>query len=302
MKNRSLADSQRKEVQIENMRIVTVNAQVTAMISIAEIIGFLIITIISVIAKTSIVGEILFPLLQNIILPYAFLMNTRENKHRIVEKGWKNVLRNTINNLFPTFTRSSNVVTLNQIESTRKEKVYTISRQLNAGNESTGHLENTINSRCNLNMPSEEVPCTSANKESDLKRSDVPPIKRVDSDSTIESLNHEKQFLDRRREFINELMHDKAEETNYVYTFTRFVSHEQQKSDTDDDIDSKMVEDETIQKVVQKLLSKGGCSSRAILRKDMIQRLLEVQQEEEQFQLVFDEFLNMEENFLEEEM
>ena len=86
-KNRSLADSQRREVQIENMRNVTVNAQVTAVISIAEIIGFVVITTLTIIAKSPIVGQILFPLLQNIILPYAFLMNTRENKHRIVEKG-----------------------------------------------------------------------------------------------------------------------------------------------------------------------------------------------------------------------
>ena len=30
-----------------------------------------------------------------ILLPGAFLMNTSHNKHRVIEHGWKNVLRNT---------------------------------------------------------------------------------------------------------------------------------------------------------------------------------------------------------------
>ena len=35
-------------------------------------------------------------LLYFVILPYTFLMNTRYNKNRVVEEGWKNVLRNVI--------------------------------------------------------------------------------------------------------------------------------------------------------------------------------------------------------------
>ena len=302
MKNRSLADSQRREVQIENMRNVTVNAQVTAVISIAEIIGFVVITTLTIIAKSPIVGQILFPLLQNIILPYAFLMNTRENKHRIVEKGWKNVLRNTINNLFPTCFSPNNVVALSPMESTTKENVYTISRQLNEDNESGGHLRNIGNSECNLNMPLKENPGSSVNQKLCLTLNDCPIIKRVDSDSTIASVDHKKQFLDRRREFLNELLSSIDEETSYACIFTRFVIHEQEKSDTDDDIVSKTVEDETIQKVIQKLLSKGGCCQRAIIRKDMIQRLQKVTEEEEQYQLLFDKFVNVEESFLEDEM
>lgn len=39
--------------------------------------------------------SLLLPLtLYLVILPYAFLMNTSENKNRIVDLGWKNVLRN----------------------------------------------------------------------------------------------------------------------------------------------------------------------------------------------------------------
>ena len=78
------------------MRIVKVNAQVTAMISFSEIVGFIIISIVSVITSSATIGKILFPVLQNIILPYAFLINTRDNKYRIVEQGWMNFFRETL--------------------------------------------------------------------------------------------------------------------------------------------------------------------------------------------------------------
>ena len=83
-----------EQVQIDNMRIVKVNAQVTAMISFSEIVGFIIISLLSVTAISVAIGDVLFPVLQNIILPSAFLMNTRDNKYRIVEQGWTIFLRN----------------------------------------------------------------------------------------------------------------------------------------------------------------------------------------------------------------
>ena len=96
-KNKSLAESLSEQIHRENMRTVKVNAQVTAVISVFEIMGFVVISISCLIAQSALVGSILFPVLQNIVLPYAFLMNTRENKYRIVEHGWTNVLRNILN-------------------------------------------------------------------------------------------------------------------------------------------------------------------------------------------------------------
>ena len=97
------------------MRTVKVNAQVTAMISLSEIVGFLMISIICISTQSATIGVILFPLLQNIVLPYAFLMNTRENKHRIVEQGWANVLRNTLNkdSIFSFFNNANKVKQIN---------------------------------------------------------------------------------------------------------------------------------------------------------------------------------------------
>ena len=86
------------------MRKVLVNAQVTAMISTLESLCFVI-----HVAGVAIIGEkttttiflimVFYMVLFLLLLPYSFLMNTSHNKNRIVEHGWKNVIRNlTVNN------------------------------------------------------------------------------------------------------------------------------------------------------------------------------------------------------------
>ena len=129
-KNKPLADSQSKETQIENMRTVKVNAEVTAMISFSEIIGFLMISIICISVQSATVGVILFPLLQNIILPYAFLMNTRANKHRIVEQGWANVLGNTLykGSVCSIFNNSTKVKRINNKQNDIELDIFVVSK------------------------------------------------------------------------------------------------------------------------------------------------------------------------------
>ena len=86
------------------MRKVLVNAQVTAMISSIESL-FVIVHIAGVAiagkktAVTILMVMLLYMVLFLIILPYSFLMNTSHNKNRIIEHGWKNIIRNlTVNN------------------------------------------------------------------------------------------------------------------------------------------------------------------------------------------------------------
>ena len=40
--------------------------------------------------------KMIFMLLHFVVLPYAFLMNTRYNKKRIIEEGWVNVFKNMV--------------------------------------------------------------------------------------------------------------------------------------------------------------------------------------------------------------
>ena len=79
-----------------NMKRYKVNSQVTALICILEMVGAITFSI-----HRSFTGPTIDTLLHGqftyfILMPYAFLMNTSHNKNRIIEHGWKNVLRNMI--------------------------------------------------------------------------------------------------------------------------------------------------------------------------------------------------------------
>ena len=73
-----------------------VNAQVTAVTTMMEFTGNCINYIIFLVlgGHVNFISYALYMLLYFIILSYAFLMNTRYNKNRIIEYGWINVLKN----------------------------------------------------------------------------------------------------------------------------------------------------------------------------------------------------------------
>ena len=67
------------------------------MISILEMIGFVIGIVVVLIFKSTTLPVIINSMiLYLILLPRAFLMNTSHNKGRVIEHGWKNILRNTL--------------------------------------------------------------------------------------------------------------------------------------------------------------------------------------------------------------
>ena len=75
---------------------VRVNAQVTFVISILEMICAFITLMVVIIFKTATFPVIISSMIiYLILLPSAFLMNTSNNKRRVIEHGWRNVLRNT---------------------------------------------------------------------------------------------------------------------------------------------------------------------------------------------------------------
>ena len=83
-----------------NSKNVRVNAQVTAIITVLEFIGGCLFVIGWVfrlqVTLGSFVGVIITMILYFNILSYAFLMNTRYNKGRIIEEGWMNVFKNMV--------------------------------------------------------------------------------------------------------------------------------------------------------------------------------------------------------------
>ena len=111
--------SNRNEDQLNaNLRRVTVNAQVTAFLSLFEVTGFIVIGIITLVTSSKDTAKVLFPLLEYILLPAAFLINTEENKLQLVEHGWLNILFNTLN-MFTVFNpckRTNDVIPFDQAE------------------------------------------------------------------------------------------------------------------------------------------------------------------------------------------
>ena len=95
-----------------------VNAEVTAVITCLETIGNLVCIFLFVFLDLSGYTDLFVSLsLYLLILPYTFLMNTRDNKNRVIDDGWINVLKNT-------FQISSKIVMPrgNQIENIPQQK------------------------------------------------------------------------------------------------------------------------------------------------------------------------------------
>ena len=65
-------------------------------------------------------------------------------------------------------------------------------------------------------------------------------------------------------------------------------------------MNSPVVQEEIIMKIVSKLLQNGDRHHRIQMRKKMLQRLQLHQNDEHEYKEIFEEFINMEEQFLNE--
>ena len=116
--NNHVRSSRSTEQQNANLRRVAVNAQVTAFLSISGVIGLIVIVIITLVTSSKTTAKVLFPLLECILLPAAFLMNTEENKLQLVEHGWLNILCNTLKifNIFLPCKRTDDAIPFDQVD------------------------------------------------------------------------------------------------------------------------------------------------------------------------------------------
>ena len=95
-----MADSLNDETNTSNTKKLKVNAQVTAINTLVEMASTITYIIILAIMKGNTFASYIYAqFFYNILLPFTFLSNTSDNKTRIVEVGWKNVLKNIINNM-----------------------------------------------------------------------------------------------------------------------------------------------------------------------------------------------------------
>ena len=111
--NKAVCDRLSAEANNLNLKKVQVNSQITALISFLEVCGAIVgLILVYTLADYNITGIVV--ILNNllfyfIVLPSTFLLNTSDNKTRIIEDGWNNVLRS----LFGVV--SSHSVELNQV-------------------------------------------------------------------------------------------------------------------------------------------------------------------------------------------
>ena len=95
-----MADKLNDEINTGNMKKLRVNAQVTAINTIVEMTGTITYIIILAIMRGNNFNSFIYTqFFYSILLPFIFLSNTSENKDRIVEAGWKNVMKNIIDSI-----------------------------------------------------------------------------------------------------------------------------------------------------------------------------------------------------------
>ena len=85
-----------KDINELNAKKLLVSSQVTAIVTIIELsFNILYVLVVAIIMQKTSFGTVIQAMvLYFVILPYSFLMNTSYNRNRIVDLGWKNILKN----------------------------------------------------------------------------------------------------------------------------------------------------------------------------------------------------------------
>ena len=192
-----------------NKKKVLVNSQITAMISILESETNLSFLIILWYFKGTTYFSLLLPLtLHAVILPYAFLMNTSDNKNRIVEVGWKNVFKNLFTlskgtrvNIDDEIQRNESAPkSANKAKNTKTQnQVATISNNLvSSKNSSNTAPENSILSETTSIIPSKSTTSpnfVNLNAKDLVKQSDSFKAKQRLISSMINSEHNEMKYM-----------------------------------------------------------------------------------------------------------
>ena len=220
-----------------NRRKLLVNSQVTAMITISELAyGVLYSVIYGFVSKGSSFGTLIQGIsVHYVIVPYVFLMNTSYNKYRVVEIGWKNVLKNILwkcgkNRVSNLYTISSESNSSSTDNSKRKdsdtERSTDSTKPLieNCDNEPKEKIDD-IESHNSFDI---EIPTTSKGFESkDKKDIGIPNIIPADSsDDDDDMIVYPQEYKDKAskcKEILLAMSNVLVDEEIYIQYFKKLV-------------------------------------------------------------------------------
>ena len=314
------------ETHKKNVRTIHVNAQVTAVTTILEFLGNCVNGVIFMVLDgfPEFMSSALFMQLHLISLSYVFLMNTRYNKNRIIEYGWKNVLKNIIScgkdrsttSVAPSIqetqlrilppnprkykdkytNRSKSLVrTLKSKKDTnnhivrRRKSIFIIS---NSSTNSTFDSETEIkieNGEC-ISTQFDPQPCSS--KDIEIQIATI-------TDENVENSNLRKSMDCIRSKLLSAMLLQLNDEDAYINEFVKLVEYEEQYKMGQDVSKLSCKTDEV--RVSDLTNFNGTTAQRKFeMRKAMLDNLICSKKDNDKvYDECFEQLVNMEENFIE---
>ena len=295
-----IPDSSRS--QDRDIKKLLVNAQITAMLSALEGLGLVIIVLISIISGSYAIAIFLFRLLENIVLPYLYLINTQEKRDQILRGGWMEFLRSFFRSheISSPFNRSNLVESFNHEEQSSKTEISTISHKCNSNDKQETKEENlclnTLN--CNLNAPFEETPSTSDNGRLKRVNNFSSESKNISKDENVKLVTSSLLVRKERAKILDDLIRAVGEEMKYLQLFAHFNYLENSRYEESYLYTSEMIDREIILQKIIKIAAKNSSLSRSEIRKEKLKKLKICLNDENTYQTHLNQLIDIEEDFM----
>jgi hypothetical protein len=280
------------------MKRAKINAQVTAMITAFESMGIMTILVINLAMPSQVIKQTLFSILHFIILPYTFLVNTRENKNRLVGLGWFSLLRDSMRSISISlpWARNNNALPFEHVKYNVNNDICIISKNPKLAHMCLHPDESTIGS--NLHVPIKETPSSSKDcgetNHGHGQHSNSSTNRKVSS-------SLQKQFIVDRNKLLIDLLFYINEDKVYISLFLQLTHFERENWDEKETSASYIATEETVLEVLKKLSYKGSADSRASQRQEVLRRLQTYQCEDVLYIEQLECLINLEEDFLSDE-
>ena len=243
-----------------------------------------------------------FRLLENIVLPYLYLINTQENRDRIINQGWKEFFLNLFHFHTVIFPRNrSNLVESFELEEvSNKKEIVTISQRCNSNNkhetqEEIFHLK-TLG--CNMKKPFEEKPSTSDNCRLNCESNFSFEGENISREDHVECDDTSLHVRKRRREILDGLILSVEDEMKYLQLFARFNFLENKRYEDSYLCTSETIDPELILQRIMKLSAGISCLNRSEIRREKLKQLKISLNNENRYQTTLNQLIDIEEEFI----